>query len=152
MTPTSRILRGLVLDDGSYWVFYPARDNPAVLAGLVQGTVTSHSGSFGSTNTTDFNFKGSAIRTATMTGTYVPAKSFHGTIACFNGDTEIFTTTYDAEPESASNLELMAGNCDRLRADNHTITVTVKSAGTLSGRSSEQCVSSCGDIRRWCLS
>lgn len=57
-TPTRRTVAGLVLDDGWYWVFYTARDNPSVLAGLVQGTGTSHSGSFGSTNTRDFNLEG----------------------------------------------------------------------------------------------
>ncbi len=39
-TPTRRTVAGLVLDDGWYWVFYSARDNPPVLAGLVQGTGT----------------------------------------------------------------------------------------------------------------
>lgn len=138
-TTSSRILHGLVLDDGSYWVFYAARDNPSVPAGLVQGTGTSHSGSFGSTNTRDFNFEGAGIRTATMSGTYVPATSFRGTIAYFNGDTESFTTTYDAESESAPNRNLVVGNYAGVRADNHTVTVTVESAGTLSGQSSDGC-------------
>ena len=107
--PPGRIVAGLVLDDGSYWVFYSARDNPNVLAGLVQGTGTSHSGSFGSSNTRDFNLEGAGIRAATMSGSYVPNKSFHGTIAYFNGDTESFTSTYDADSESAPNLTLVAG-------------------------------------------
>ena len=77
-TPTGRTVGGLVLDDGSYWVFYTAIGNPNVLAGLVQGTGTSHSGSFGSSNTRDFNLEGAGIRAATMSGTYVPKKSFQG--------------------------------------------------------------------------
>ena len=139
VTPTSRTVRGLVLDNGSYWVFYAARGKPTVLAGLVQGTGTSHSGSFGSSNTRDFNLEGAEIHSATMSGTYVPAKSFRGTIAYFNGDIESFTTTYDAESELAPNLNLVAGNYTGLRADNHAVTVTVESAGTLSGRSSDGC-------------
>ena len=75
-TSTGRAIAGLVLDDGSYWLFYSARDNPNVLAGLVQGTGTSHSGSFGSSNTRDFNLEGAGIRAATMRGSYVPNKSF----------------------------------------------------------------------------
>ena len=85
-TSTGRAVAGLVLEDGSYWLFYTASDNPNVLAGLVQGTGTSHSGSFGSSNSRDFHVEGVGIRAATMSGSYVPNKSFHGTIAYFNGD------------------------------------------------------------------
>ena len=138
-TPTRRTVGGLVLDDGSYWVFYTARGNANVLAGLVQGISTSHSGSFGSSNARDFNLEGADIRAATMSGSYVPKKSFHGTIAYFNGDTGSFTSTYDADYESAPNMSLVAGTYSGLRADNHTVTVTVDSAGTLSGHSSDGC-------------
>lgn len=65
-TSTGRAIVGLVLDDGSYWLLYSARGNPNVLAGLVEGTGTSHSGSFGSSNTRDFNLEGAGIRAATM--------------------------------------------------------------------------------------
>lgn len=138
-TPTHRTVGGLVLDDGSYWVFYTARGNSNVLAGLVQGTGTSHSGSFGSSNTRDFSLEGAGIRAATMSGTYVQKKSFHGTIVYFNGDTGSFTSTYDADYESAPNMNLLAGNYSGLRADNQTVTVTVDSAGTLSGHSTDGC-------------
>jgi hypothetical protein len=138
-TPTGRTVGGLVLDDGSYWVFYTARDNSNILAGLVQGTGTSHSGSFGSSNTRDFNLEGAGIRAVMMSGTYVPKKSFHGTIAYLNGDTGSFTNTYDADYESAPNMHLVAGTYAGLRADNHTVTVTVDSTGTLSGHSSDGC-------------
>ena len=138
-TLTSRTVAGLVLDDGSYWVFYTTRNNPNILAGLVQGTGTSHSGSFGSPNTRDFNLEGAGIRAATMSGSYVPNKSFHGTIAYFNGDTENFTSTYDTNSESTPNLYLVAGSYDGLSADNQTVTVRVDSAGTLSGHSTDGC-------------
>jgi len=62
-------------------VFYTVRGNPNVLAGLIQGTGTSHSGFFGSSNIRDFNMEGAGIRAATMSASYVPNKSFHGTIA-----------------------------------------------------------------------
>ena len=139
MTPTGRTIAGLVLDDGSYWLFYTGRDNPNILAGLVQGTGTSHSGSFGSSNTRDFNLDGASIRAATMNGSYVPNKSFRGTIAYFNGDTESVMSTYDAGSESAPNLTLVTGNYVEFRADNHTVTVTVHSTGRLSGHSSDGC-------------
>jgi hypothetical protein len=138
-TLTGRTIAGLVLEDGSYWLFYSAKDQPNILAGLVQGTGTSHSGSFGSSNPRDFNVEGTGIRAGTMNGSYVPNKSFRGTIAYFNGDTESFTSTSDADTELASNLTLVTGNYVGLRADDHTITVNVDSAGTFSGHSTDGC-------------
>ena len=74
-----------------------------------------------------------------MHGSYVPNKSFQGTIAYFNGDTASFTSTYDADSELAPNLTLMGGIYAGLRADNHMVTVTVDSAGTISGHSTDGC-------------
>ncbi len=138
-TLTGRTVAGLVIEDGSYWLFYSARDNPNILTGLVQGTGTSHSGFFGSSNTRDFNLEVAGIRAATMRGSYVPNKGFQGTIAYFNGDTESFTSTYDADSELAPNLTLVAGTSTELRTDNHTVTVTVDAGGTLSGHASDGC-------------
>ncbi len=139
-TSTGRTLSGLVLEDGTYWLFYTARDHPDILAGLVQGTGTSHSGSFGSSNTRDFNLEGPGIRAATMSGSYVPNKNFHATIAYVTGDTESFTSTYETDSESAPNLSLVAGTYAGLRDDDPTVTVTVDSAGRLSGHATDGCV------------
>lgn len=138
-TATGRTVTGLVLEDGSYWLFYTARDNPLVLAGLIQGTGTSHSGSFGSSNTRDVNLEGAGIRAGTMNGSYVPNKSFLGTIAYYTGEAESFTSTFAKDSESAPNLTQVAGTYAGLRADNSTVTVTVESAGTLSGHSTDGC-------------
>lgn len=136
-TSTGQAVAGLVLEDGSYWLFYMARDNPLVLAGLIQGTGTSHSGSFGSSNTRDFNLEGAGVRAGTMNGSYVPNKSFLGTIAYYTGEAESFTSTSAKDSESAPNLTLVAGTYAGLRADNQTITMTVDSTGTLSGHSTD---------------
>jgi hypothetical protein len=138
-TSTGRTVAGLVLEDGSYWLFYTTRNNPNILAGLVEGTGTSHSGSFGSSNTRHFNLEGAGIRSATMNGGYVPNKRLHGTIAYFTGDTESFTSTYDPDYEVAPNMTRVAGTYTGLRADHHTVTVTVDAAGTLSGHASDGC-------------
>jgi len=138
-TLTGRTVAGLVLEDGSYWLFYTARNNPTVLAGLVQGTGTSHSGSFGSSNTRDFSVEGADIHAATIRGTYVPKKSFDATIAYFNGDTERFSSTYDADYEVPRNLTRVAGTYAELRPNKHTVTVTVDAEGMLSGHSSDGC-------------
>ena len=138
-TPTGRTVGGLVLDDGSYWVFYMTIGNPNVVAGLVQGTGTSHSSSFGSSNTRDFNLEGAGIQGASMRGTYVQKTSLNGTIAYFNGDNWHFASTYDAAYELPPNMTLVTGNYSGRRADNQTVTVIVDSAGTLSGHSSDGC-------------
>jgi hypothetical protein len=139
MTPTGRTVVGLVLDDGSYWLFYTAKGNPHVLAGLIQGTGTSHSGSFGSSNSRDFNVEGAGIRAVTMRGSYVPSKSFDGTIAYVTGDTKRFTSAYDPDYEVAPNLTLVTGTYVGLRADHHPVTVRVESVGMLSGHSTDGC-------------
>jgi hypothetical protein len=138
-TSTGRVVAGLVLEDGSYWLFYSAIGHPHILAGLVQGTGTSHLGSFGSSNARDFNLEGAGIHAATMRGSYVPNKSFHATLAYFTGDTERFTSTYEADSRVATNLTLVAGTYAGLRADHHTVTVTVDSTGTLSGHATDGC-------------
>ncbi len=138
-TSTGRTVAGLVLDDGSYWLFYTAKDQPNILAGLIQGTGTSHSGSFGSSNTRDFNMEVAGIRAATMNGSYVPSKSFDATIAYFTGDTESVTTTYAADSEVTPNLTQVAGTYTGLRTDNHQVTVIVNATGTLSGHSTDGC-------------
>ncbi|HRI39999.1 MAG TPA: hypothetical protein PLO50_15695, partial [Nitrospira sp.] len=138
-TSTGRTVAGLVLEDGSYWLFYSAKNNPNILTGLFQGTGTSHSGSFGSSNTRDFNVEGGGNRAATMRGSYVPSKCFDATIAYVIGDTESFTSTYDGDSKSAPNLTQVAGTYAGLRPDHHTVTVTVDAAGTLSGHSTDGC-------------
>ena len=147
-TSTGSAVAGLVLEDGSYWLFYSARGNPLILAGLIQGTGTSHAGSFGSSNTRDFDLEGAGIRSATMNGSYVPNKRFLGTIAYFNGDTESFTSTSDADAESAPNLTQVTGTFSGLRTDNHQVTVTVDSTGTLSVHATDGCTVA-GTLSPW---
>jgi hypothetical protein len=125
-TPTGRTVGGLVLNDGSYWVFYTARGNPNVLAGLVQGTGTSHSGSFGSSDTRDFNVEGAE-------------KELERDDCPLQWETGRFTTTYDADYELAPNMNLVAGTYAGLRADNQTVRVTLNSAGTVSGSFTDGC-------------
>ena len=138
-TRTGRTVRAVVLEDGSYWLFYTTRDNPHSLDGLIQGTGTSHSGSFGSPNPRDFHVEDGGIRQGRMSGTSVPKESFHATIIYFNGETDSFRNTYVSDSESAPNLNLVAGIYTGLRTDDHTVTVAVDAAGTLSGHASDGC-------------
>ena len=147
-TSTGRTVVGLVLEDGSYWVFYTTTDNPTILAGLIQGIGTSHSGSFGSSTTRDFNLEGAGIRAATMRGSYVPNKSFQGRIAYFNGEEESFTSTYDANSATLSNLSQLAGTYTAVRTGNHSVTVTVDATGQLFGHSTDGCTVA-GTLSPW---
>lgn len=138
-TSTGRTLAGIVLEDGSYWLFYSAIGHPHILAGLVHGTGTSHSGSFGSSNTRDFKLEGAGIRAATMRGSYVPNKSFQGTIAYFTGEEESFTSKYDANSATLSNLSQVAGTYTGVPTGNHSGTVTLDATGRLSGHATDGC-------------
>ena len=83
--------------------------------------------------------EGAGIRAETTRGSYVQNRSFLGTIAYVTGDTESFTSTYDEDSELVPNLTLVTGTYAGLRADNHTVTVTVDGAGTISGHSTDGC-------------
>jgi hypothetical protein len=138
-TPTGRTVRALVLDDGSYWVFYTARDNPNILSGLIQGTGTSHFGSFESSNTRAFHVEDAGIRAGTMRGTYVQKNNFNGTIAYWRGGTSSFTSTYNPDYERVPNMNVMVGSYSGRLATSQTVTVTVSLDGTLSGHSTDGC-------------
>lgn len=139
ITAKGRTASGVVLDDGSYWIFYTAIGNSKVLAGLIQGAGTSYLGSFGSSNTRDFNLEGAGILSATMSGSYVEKTSLNGTITYLTGATGSFATAYMTDYEAALNMTLVAGTYTGIRADNQTITVTLDSAGLLSGNSTDGC-------------
>lgn len=83
--------------------------------------------------------EGAGIRAATISGRYGPKKSFHARIAYVNGDTESVTSTYDEASEAIPNMAQVVGTYAGLRADHHTVTVTVDAAGTFSGYGSDGC-------------
>lgn len=69
----------------------------------------------------------------------MPKNSLNGTIAYFNGDKERLYEYVNAAYQSAPNMNIVAETYSGLRADNHKATVTVDSAGTLSGPSTDGC-------------
>lgn len=138
-TSTGRTIGGLVLDDGSSWFLYSVVGNPTVAAGLVQGNGTSNLGSFTSSNAIDFNLEGLGTLSATITGTYVEKNSLNGTITYLSGGSSSFTSRYSADYELSPDRSLVAGTYSALTADNQTVTVTLSSAGTLSGSSTDGC-------------
>ena len=138
-TSTSRTISGLVLNDGSYWFLYSVIGNPNVVAGVVQGNGNSRNGSFASSDTKDFNLEGNGILDATVTANYVEKKSLNGTLTYQSGGTGSFTSTYAPDYELTPDVNLVAGNYSGLTADNEEVTVTLSSAGTISGGSTSGC-------------
>jgi len=72
-----------------------------------------------------------------MSGSSILNKNFHATISYLTDNTESFTSSYDADSESAPNLTPVAGTYVGLHAYTHT--VTVDGVGTFSGHSTDGC-------------
>jgi hypothetical protein len=138
-TSTGRTIGGLVLDDGSSWFLYSVVGNPTVVAGLVHGNGTSHQGSFTSSNTKDFSLEGQGILDATITGSYVQKDILTGTITYQGGGTTNFAGAYNSAYELSPNLNTLVGTYSAPLANNQIVTVTLSTAGTLSGNSTDGC-------------
>jgi hypothetical protein len=138
-TSTGRAIDGLVLDDGTYWFLYSVRGNSNIVAGLVQGSGNSQNGSFTSSDTKDFNLEGVGTLDATIAATYVQKQTLNGTITYQIGGTSTFASTYNADYELIPDMNLVAGTYSGLATNNDTVTVTVSSAGALSGNSTDGC-------------
>lgn len=138
-TSTGRTIGGLVLDDGSSWFLYSVVGNPTVVAGMVQGNGTSDQGSFTSSNAKDFSVEGPGIRDATITGSYVQKNNLTGTITYQGGETTNFAGAYNAAYELSPDMNSLVGTYSAPLADNQIVTVTLSTAGTLSGNSTDGC-------------
>ena len=137
-TSTRRSLTGLILGDGSYWVLYSAINNPNLIAGVIQGTATSSSGSFASANAKDFNLEGLGVLPATISASYTSKQSFNGSVS-YTGATTSFTSTYDQAGEQSATLATIAGSSSgqvALSAGTQTATIAVNSSGSISGSNS----------------
>jgi hypothetical protein len=111
-TADGRMIRAIVLDDGTYYVVYSF---PGVRAnaGVVQGSSSAANGTFASSDGADFPIAlaaetaGSATPAA-VSGTYVPRTSLQLSILESTA-TRTFTASYDPGFEQAANLAAAAG-------------------------------------------
>ena len=141
-TTTGRAVTGLVLDDGTYYVLYSPVGSSNVIAGVIQGTGTSNAGTFSSGNARDFNLEGLGVLAATVSASYVAKQSLNGTVSYSAGGTTSFSSTYDANYEAAPSLAALAGTFAgqvASSAGNDNATVTISSAGAISGSGASGC-------------
>lgn len=138
---TNRTLTAAVLDDGTYYFFYSAPANAAILSGLMQGNGTSASGTFSSSNTKDFAIQAAALD-ATLSGPFSARQFLNGTVTYAGGGATTFTssfnTAYDATPTIASFAGVYQGQASS-SGGSQTATITVLSDGTFTGAEQNSC-------------
>lgn len=140
---SARTLTGLVLDDGSYWVFYSSPSNSGLIAGVIQGSGTALNGSFSSSNARDYNFEGSGVLDATVSASYVAKQTFNGSINySAPSSTVSFSTSYRSSYEQTPSLAAVAGTYVGLASvagGSEVATVQVSTTGVLTGAATGGC-------------
>jgi hypothetical protein len=92
-----RTISGVVLDDGSYWFLYSAVGNPALMAGTLQGNVSTQNGTFASTDGLDFSNELEEKFAVSVTAPYVMQQTLNGTVTYPGGGQLAFTSAFDSE-------------------------------------------------------
>jgi hypothetical protein len=142
-TNTNRTLTNVVLDDGTYYLFYSVPANPALLAGVIQGNGTSNNGSFTSANAKDFNTGGSGVLSATIAATYAERQSLNGSVTYPGPSVTSFTSTYDTAYDTTPTLASLAGTYTGQAGSSaegvQSATVTVTATGAFTGIEADGC-------------
>lgn len=132
----NRTVTGVVLNDGVYWFLYSVENNPAIIAGVVQGNSTSQNGVLTSSDATDFSVERTPlILNPTVDGSYTVKQSLSGAITYPAAPQSTFTTTYDSTYESAADINAIVGTYVGPVAVSETAEVTVLSTGAIFGKS-----------------
>jgi hypothetical protein len=99
-------ITALVLDDGTYWVWYAN----FYYEGLIRGTGTSQSGSFTSSSGRKWSTKSGGHIPYTLSASYIEKESLSGTFRDpFYGTQQMFTASYDPAYELTPSLDAIAG-------------------------------------------
>ena len=109
-TNTNRTASGVVLDDGTFYVFYTRAFSSSV-AGVLQGATSASNGTFTSANAKDFNFgDGIGVVNVNLSGSYSPKTTLTGS-AVYGGTlgTSVFSTTYSSTYDQTPSLTALAG-------------------------------------------
>ncbi len=138
---TTRTLTAVVLDEGTYYLFYSTPGNSSILSGVIQGTGTSASGTFSSANAKDFAVQSAALE-ATLSGPFVARQFLNGTVAYTGGGTTAFTssynTAYDTTPTIGSFAGMYQGQASS-SGGSQAATITVASDGSFTGTEQNGC-------------
>lgn len=142
-TGTNRTIAGLVLDDGHYWFIYTAVGNNAVIGGAVEGSSTSSSGNFNSSDGLNFNLEGQGITGFTLAGTYTKKSKLGGTLTYTGGTTDTFTSTYNTDYDLTPSIATVAGTYSgsgiAIGGSVELVTVTISSVGAITGMGAGGC-------------
>jgi hypothetical protein len=134
---TSRSVTGIVLDDGTYWLLYSIPNVSAFTAGFVQGTGTSLSGSFSSSDAIDVNFSGQGVNNAAVSASYTSKQSFNGFVSYPNLNAPLtFTSSYNSDYDQTPNLTAVAGDYLGIASvanSNEVVTFIISAQGVVAG-------------------
>ncbi|SDC84676.1 hypothetical protein SAMN05216345_104140 [Cupriavidus sp. YR651] len=132
-TSTGYDLFAAVLENGELYALY-ARGG--VLYGVMQGSGTSSSGTFKSTNVLDINLSTLTRTPATATATYVAKASLNGSVV-EGAQTINFNSTYDSSYATPASLSTIAGVYSAQTATGTSAAtasnLTITSGGLLTG-------------------
>jgi len=144
-TNNGRAVTALVLDDGTFYVFYSASANPSAIAGVVEGNGDSKNGSFSSANARDFSVAGSAVLSPTFSASYQARQNLDGTITYTTGGAITFKSTFNTSYDSTPSLAALAGTFSGPVASSQgaeNATIVINSAGAISGSGASGCTAS----------
>ncbi|CAN5383651.1 hypothetical protein BH11PSE11_BH11PSE11_26910 [soil metagenome] len=133
-----------VVNTGAFYHFYSAANNPAVLAGALQGTTTQSGGSVTSADLVDINLQGLGVRTATLAGNYTTAQAHNLTIT-YPPSTQTITsasaysaTGYQPAPSLTTLAGTYNGNGGSSASPENQMLI-ISPAGAISGVSNSGC-------------
>ncbi len=142
-TSNNRNVTGIILDNGTYYIFYTYDQSSNYIAGVVHGTGTASNGTFTSTNAKDFSLEYKEVLSATVSANYVPMQSANGTITYPSlNETNSFALTYDSYYDLTPSLEKVAGTYEGTASSTlgqNYATVTIASSGAISGQDPYGC-------------
>jgi hypothetical protein len=144
-TSTNRTITGLVLDDGTYYLFYSPAGNANLIAGVVQGTGTGtgQNGFFSSSNARDFNIEAPpSVLSATIQGNFTLRVTLNGTVDYGTNGSVAFATSFNPAYDLIPSLGTLAGTYTGQVASTagvETATLTITASGAFSGVSSGGC-------------
>lgn len=151
-TNTNRTVNGVVLNDGSYYLFYSPAGQPGQIGGVIQGSGTAKGGSYASGDGRDFNLAANTLTALSLSSSYQEQKTLAGmvTYVAAGGPTETLTTVYSSMYEAKPALSALAGQYSvqiGVLGTVGTATLAVGSDGSLVGSSASISTStsnSCG--------
>lgn len=135
-TADNRTTTATVLDTGKVYVQYSVAGQPAVIAGVVAGTVQSSGGTLTGSGI-DYNLEGQGTNAVTLSGSYVAKASLDSTVAYTNGNKSTAHLTYDTTYDIQPTLQAVTGTysgSSTVELGSDTVTITVDGAGAITGQ------------------